>query len=192
MAPIAWLLRGATPHETQVKWVEAYRLPHARSLAERVRAVQRVEPFDLLFVHRDADGESPEHRRDEIAEAAGAVRHVPVVPIRMTESWLLPHEAAIREACGRPSGREPLDLPALTRIERLADPKATLRSAIQVAMNVRPGRRNRQDPTDAYYRIADRVEDWSCLRKLTAFQRLEADTRAALTGLGLPVLSRGA
>jgi hypothetical protein len=187
VAPLNWVLREATPVQSEVRWVDACRLPRKHTLADRVGAVRQIESFDLLFIHRDADSGPPDDRRAEIADAAGDVRHVPVIPVRMTESWLLPHEEAIREACGRPSGREPLHLPPLKRIEALADTKAALRAAIQAAMNVRPGRRSRQDPTDAFYRISDRVEDWSVLRAPSAFRRLEADTRAALASLGLPV-----
>jgi hypothetical protein len=167
VAPIQWILREATPAESEVRWVEAYRMPNARTLAERIHTLKSLETFDLLFVHRDADNQPHSWRLEEIGGAAAGLRHVAVVPVRTTEAWLLPHESAIREACGRPSGKEPLNLPPLSRIEGLADPKRVLREAIQTALHVRSGRRTRQDPTDAYYRIADRVDDWAPLRRLS-------------------------
>lgn len=187
VAPIQWILREATPAETEVRWVDAYRLPNAKTLAQRIETLRRLETFDLLFVHRDSDNQPFQWRVDEIAAAAGGVRHVAVVPVRTTEAWLLPHESAIREACGRPSGAESLNLPSLSRIEDLSNPKQVLRDAIQAALHTRAGRRNRQDPTDAYYRISDLVEDWAPLRRLSAFRRLEQDTRGALEALGVPL-----
>jgi hypothetical protein len=41
------------------------------------------------------------------------VRHIPVVPVRMTEAWLLADEFAIRSAPGNPNGTQSLDLPDL-------------------------------------------------------------------------------
>jgi hypothetical protein len=43
----------------------------------------------------------------------------------------------------------------------------------------------------ALHRLADLVEDWSALRQLPSFQRLEADTRQVLGVLGLPLLEPG-
>ena len=63
---------------------------------------------DLLFVHRYADRGAPA-RFGEIANAVAAVRDAPrwvgVVPVRMTEAWLVLDEEAIRRAVGRPNGR---------------------------------------------------------------------------------------
>ena len=50
------------------------------------------------------------------------VRHVLVIPVRMTEAWLLIDELALRRAAGNPNGRNPLDLPALKDLEALPEP----------------------------------------------------------------------
>jgi hypothetical protein len=56
---------------------------------------------DLVVVHRDSDNVGADKRRDEIAQGAqdsGVESHVlPVIPVRMTEAWLLLDESAIRE-----------------------------------------------------------------------------------------------
>ena len=74
-------------------------LPPARlGVAERIRRALELFPADLLFVHRDADRVPTATRRDEICRAAEATMAnqltVPVVPVRMTEAWLLIDEAA--------------------------------------------------------------------------------------------------
>jgi len=103
----------------------------------------------------------------------------------MTEAWLLVDEAAIRRAAGRPSGREPLALPAPRQLERLADPKEALHRALIVASG-RTGRRSRRfRPERAVHRLAEYVEDWSALRTLEALRELERATRRAIGELWL-------
>jgi hypothetical protein len=50
-----------------------------------------------------------------------------VIPVKMTEAWLLIDEKAIREAAGNPKGRQPLNLPKPSKTEELSDPKETLK-----------------------------------------------------------------
>jgi hypothetical protein len=85
-------------------------LPPARlGLAERISRALALFPADLLFVHRDADRGPTATRREEIRRAVAATMAnqmtVPVVPVRMTEAWLLIDEAAIRSAAGNPRGK---------------------------------------------------------------------------------------
>ena len=88
-------------------------LPRSSSgpLADKIRKGLEVAEgmADLLFVHRDAESQGAQARFDEIAKAmdvvADAPRWVGVVPVRMTEAWLILDEGAIRRAVGRPNGR---------------------------------------------------------------------------------------
>lgn len=64
------------------------------ALAPRLRCVAtELGPLDALFVHRDAEAQTPDLRYLEIRtaceEGGVACPTVPVVPIRMTEAWLL-------------------------------------------------------------------------------------------------------
>lgn len=184
---LRWVLERATPAEFRVAWVDTSLFTTGPKLADKVRGALTVQPCRLLFVHRDADNQPPELRFDEIRLAAGAQPHVAVVPIRTTEAWLLIDEAAIRAAAGRVSGKESLSLPAQSRIEQVSDPKRVLRDALVTAHGATGRRARRFHPADARMRLADLVDDWSPLRQLSAFQRLEADTRAALAALDLPL-----
>ena len=184
---LRWLLGQSTDSDCQIAWVDTTRIPGEATLAAKVTRGLRASPCDLLFVHRDSDNQPPEWRFDEIARAVGVQPHVAVVPVRMTEAWLLLDATAIRAAAGRPSGTEDLAIPPLPRVEAVADPKRLLRDAL-IAAHAATGRRAaRFDPGAALYRVADLVEDWSPLRRLSAFERLERDTRAALAALGLPL-----
>jgi hypothetical protein len=106
---------------------------------------------DILFVHRDAEAQNPSWRFEEIASGATAAGVpwpvVPIVPIRMTEAWLLLDESAIRSVAGRPTGRAPLPLPTLREAERLADPKRRLMEVLLAASET-SGRRGHQFKRD--------------------------------------------
>lgn len=126
---------------------ELDRLPRPPGLAveAKLRAVLDVGgTYDLIVVHRDAENQGVDARVGEIADAVAAVAesipHVPVVPVRMTETWLLTNEDELRRVAGNPRGRIPLDLPPIGALERVADPKELLREALVRASGV-SGRR---------------------------------------------------
>ncbi|GAA3169597.1 hypothetical protein GCM10010451_17630 [Streptomyces virens] len=122
---------------------ELDRLPNkpGHSVVDKLRAAQQLSDaghaYDLVVIHRDSDREPPDRRRREIADAVAAVSpglaHVPVIPVRMLEAWLLLDQSAIREVAGNPNGKMALDLPKPARAESVADPKALLKQAIATA-----------------------------------------------------------
>ena len=154
-------------------------------LAERVRQAVRVNPCDLLFIHRDAEKEPLEKRVAEIRQASRGELppHVPVVPVRMTEAWLLIEEKAIRSAADNPNGEAPLPLPLIRRLESIADPKRALRECLLSASG-KKGRRLdqfRRDLPGRVYRVAELIEDFTPLRSLSAFRRFEEAVRTAVS-----------
>jgi hypothetical protein len=58
--------------------------------------------------------------------------HVPVIPIRMTEAWLLLDEAEIRRVAGSPNGKVSLGLPKAKDVESIPDPKAQLAQTLAI------------------------------------------------------------
>ena len=154
-------------------------------LAGRLTEAVRAYPCDLLLVHRDADLAGREKRLAEIREAgdAAGVAPVPVVPVRVTEAWLLCDEAALRRAAGNPNGTVPLDLPGDP--ERLPDPKRVLADLLTRASEFN-GRRRKQFQKSIPTRVRQAAEflpGLEPLRRLDAFRRFEADLRAALDAL---------
>ena len=186
---LQWLIRQLTLEDFEIRWADLRGLGEgARRLEDRLIAAIDHYPCRLLFVHRDAEGQEPRVRYDEIQAAnRTACDHVCVVPVRMQEAWLLHDETAIREAVGRPSGRKSLHLPPLNRRESVADPKQVLHGALHAASEIRGKRAKRLKPGRVAHRLADLITDWSPLRTLTAFTQLEVDTRAALVQLGVVV-----
>lgn len=86
----------------------------------------------------------------EIEEALEVVKQsipVPpvicVIPVRMQEAWLLFDEVALRAAAGNPRDHQQLQLPDITKVEQLADPKEILHNLLREASGL-TGRRLKQ------------------------------------------------
>lgn len=164
--------------------------PPGRRVRARLERMLRIDhEFDVLIVHRDAERASVAHRLDEIRAATLSAGidwpTIPVIPVRMTEAWLLLDERAIREVAGRPTGKDPLDLPSLANVESDPDPKARLQRALATASGL-SGRRLREFRRDfpEYRRqLLDRLDRTGPVRDLQAWQALERATRDAMTGL---------
>ena len=177
-----WLLGQHLPDvEIRPQFADLGQLPQGppKGLAEKIRLSLQLFPCDVLFVHRDAEKQAPKKRAEEIAEAMALIeappRHIPVVPVRMSEAWLLIDENAIRCAAGNPNGRTELKLPAVKSIEREPDPKATLEQLLREACELKGRRRENFNVQQAKYQVAAEIDDFSLLRLLPAFQQLERD-----------------
>lgn len=180
---IDWTIRQRYPGVLTEINVKSSSLP----LAGRVRQALRLFPCDLLIVHRDAETQGRETREREWADAQREfeqeVPRVLLVPVRMTETWLLVNEEAIRRAAGNPNGTMDLTLPAIRDLERLPDPKSILKDLLLRASGLPPRRARQFDFGQARFRIAELGSDYGALRDLTAFQRFEHDLINAMSPL---------
>ena len=174
---LTWSLKRRHVTPVIAQRADFSRMPRQPSTEERLRAVLDLYPCDVLFVHRDAEGQAPDLRRKEIADALrfARVTHIPVVPVRMTEAWLLADEAAIRLAAGNPHGKEALRLPNIRRLERLPDPKKVLYDMLTTASGLNARRRLRFPVRRRVHLIPNYIDDYSHLEALPAFQRLQHD-----------------
>jgi len=182
MPILTWLLRQHVPNlPIQSRWADLRRLPRPpRELHEKIRESVRLYSCDLLFVHRDAEAISLEVRLNEIRQAVShaSVENetstvVCVVPVRMTEAWLLFDISAIRQASGNPNGTVSLNLPNLSTVESLSDPKRVLHDILREATELNTRRKKRSGTNKAVQRIPEFIEDFSPLRRLSAFSTLE-------------------
>lgn len=187
---LSWLLRvhlpsGAAVEQGQV--ADFGRLPDRirpdrADLAARMGLALEFSPCDVLFVHRDAEQRGGyTTRRAEVETArvdAGLdVVVIPVVPVRMTEAWLLHDPSALRRAAGRPDGTSSLDLPSRNQVERV-DAKARLFEALRRAAELTGRRAKRFSRSEARARLATLIDDYSPLRRFDSFQDLERDVAA--------------
>ena len=154
-----------------------------KGLTARIAKAMELFDCDVLFVHRDAENVPMETRLREIdaaiARLSGPVpSHVAIVPVRMTEAWLLIDEGAIRKGANNPNGRTVLDFPAPGRLHSIADPKALLEQLLVTAANLNRRRLKKFKPRKQMYRVAELIEDFSELRAQASFLQLEAQIRA--------------
>ena len=135
---------------------------------------------DLLFVHRDAERMPLQERRSQIPDIGCNL--VRVVPLRMTEAWLLIDQSAIRSAAGNPNGNIALSLPPIERLETLPDPKGILRELLVTASELPPRRRQRFKAglSRRIQQVAANIASFAPLRRLAGFQAFEADIEAEL------------
>lgn len=192
---LEWLLsESEVRYPFQFKWVD-FRglLTPPRRLVDRICVGLNQYPCELLFVHRDAEREPFETRKAEVERALEEARtrtNIPkaicVIPVRMSEAWLLFDEMAIREAAGNPRGRGSLELPKLSRLEDLPDPKENLENLLIQASghSGRDLKKFRQNLGHHKARVVDHVSDFSPLRHLSAFQALEEGIRQVIQEQG--------
>lgn len=160
------------------------RLPKvAKDVGSRVGAALTLTggPVDLIVVHRDADnaGRLSRHREIEAAARplAGSAELVPVIPVRMTEAWLLLDEAAIRQVAGNPRGRTRLSLPRRHEVESKPDPKEILRECLLTAADVTGRRREAAAKRFNQHRrqLLERLDPTGPVTELDSWRHLVSD-----------------
>lgn len=180
---VDWLINTNFP-DLQVMGSLATNLPKANGgLRSKLRNAQHYFPCDVLLIHRDSESRPAGERIVEIngAMAGLAVPFVPIVPIRMTEAWLLISEYAIRRAAGNPSGTIALNLPAAGAAQNHADPKLVLFNALTLASELGARRRASLNLPAMRRRVAEYIQDFSPLRQFQAFSDFETTLKAAIT-----------
>ena len=155
-----------------------------------IRSVE-LYPCNILFIHRDAESNSYQTRRDEIVCTVQSLNdydkqipYICVIPVRMTEAWLLSDETAIRRAAGNPNGKMRLDLPSIREADSVQNPKETLFQALKDASGRNSRRLKKLNLSVCRHRVAELVSDFSPLRLLDAFNRLENDIRQVRREMG--------
>lgn len=184
MPILDWLLRETGGVEAIApQWADFSIGEKPRNLRDRLKFALQRFPCDLLFVHRDAEKQDSQMRYDEIQDAAKDLPEalipflVCVVPVRMQEGWLLFDEGAIRNAAGNPNGQVVLNLPKMTTVETISDPKGILHNQLKAASGLRGRRLKSFSVSGAAALVTQYASNFSQLRALPAFRHLESDIR---------------
>jgi Domain of unknown function (DUF4276) len=185
------LLCRAAGAQVDVRPIDPFLLgPAGRTVHGRLKfLLDNSVTFDVVFVHRDAENEPAELRRREIVDGANAagIRGpvVPIVPVRMTEAWLLRDEAAIRQVAAKPSGRTSLNLPSVSEAERLADPKRALADALLAASEMSGRRRSQMSRDFGRHRrlLLERLDPHGEVTQFSAWRQMQNDIATALSTL---------
>ena len=187
------LIENAVQCAIQSSWADLRRLrTPPRRLANRIVAALKYWPCDLLFIHRDAENEGLQQRRQEIiqavheafAQAEDLPQAVCVVPVRMLEAWFLTDLEAIFEAAGNPNGRRQLEIPVLQSLEAISDPKTLLYELLRDASGLSGRRRRKLQVNHAVHRIGQVKNEFGALRALVAFRQMEDELRQAIRRCG--------
>jgi hypothetical protein len=165
--------------------------PPGNAVKDKLQAVLRMGGvYDLIVVHRDADGDDPAARVSEIRAAMNAVASdvpcVPVVPVRMTEAWLLTSERELRRVAGNPNGKVRLDLPSLGTLEKVPDPKAVLKQVLALASELSGRKLNRFNNRFSQHRrqLLDRLDRHGPVTKLTSWVHFVEGVERGLRDVG--------
>ncbi|MEH1011649.1 hypothetical protein V6U90_00755 [Micromonospora sp. CPCC 206060] len=181
---------GVTVHLSRPDFALLGKVP--KDVRSRVAAGLKLigGPVDLIVVHRDADNAGHHARQQEIRTAVtavdGSAALVPVVPVRMTEAWLLLDETAIRQVAGNPRGRTRLTLPKIHEVEAVADPKDLLRDCLLKAADVSGRRREAAVKRFNQHRrqLLERLDPTGNVTRLDSWSRLVSDVERVIKTWG--------
>ncbi len=146
----------------------------------------------VLCVHTDADDSSDEKARTErILPSFEAVLEteeenicknlLAIVPIQMTESWLLADEEALLDAMMSTKSLRELGIEHAP--ERYSNPKAKIEEAIRYAHQNRSKRHRQQILISDIYGPVGQQCDLTKLRALNSFQKFEEEVKGSLKTL---------
>ncbi|MBD2464393.1 hypothetical protein H6G89_25640 [Oscillatoria sp. FACHB-1407] len=176
----------------QPQWADLRRFDKSLkdTFEKRIKLSLELYPCELLFIHRDAERESHETRVDEILTAIAqvtpsiSVPTVCVVPVRMTEAWLLFDVSALRKAASNPNGNIALQLPDVKKLEHIPDPKNVLHELLRQASELSSRRLKGFRVSDCIHRVSELIDDFSPLRALSAFIALETELQNTINQQG--------
>lgn len=153
-------------------------------------AAQKAADFHVLCVHADADFETdtrafveridPAFQRILASETSVCKNLVAIVPVQMTEAWILADTEVLVEEIGTDKTITELDLPSkINQVERITDPKNTLTNAIKIAFADYPKRRNKLEISDLYQPISQKIRI-DKLMQLSSYQKFREAVKKAL------------
>lgn len=150
-------------------------IPAHEDLATRIAKTIRLYEPTAILCHRDAENVALPVRTQEIRTAAAGSNTptIPVVPVRMTEAWLLFDQPAIRAAADNRNGTVALQLPSVANVQALPDPKASLCTALKAACELNARRKRKFSEHRARRLVSTFIDDFTPLRQLEAFQQFE-------------------
>jgi hypothetical protein len=156
-----------------------------KSLKEKIRIANQYYPFNLLFIHRDAESTNLnfiERRIEEIQSQIDDEMNkiiICVIPVKMMETWLLIDEYAIKRAAGNRNYGNEIILPGINSLENTQNPKDILHN---ILYNI-AGKKRKLNTHKAVHLVAEYITDFSPLRNLVAFKKFEQDLKMKVKNL---------
>jgi hypothetical protein len=184
--------------ETELKTIEIDKTDHhgfVEQVLEASRKGKEEYEITLICLHTDADEATHQKAFDtKITPAKNALNEkneqkyckiaVPIVPIQMTEAWMLADKELLKSEIG--TNKSNSDLGIHREPETIADPKDTIKNAIRIAKENSTKRKRRKglDISDLYQIIGQKLE-LSKLDGISSYQEFKNDLRNAFKQLNL-------
>jgi hypothetical protein len=163
-----------------------------------LEAARRASGYHALIVHADADYPTRDRallerfrpgqtkvRQARQAQESVCEHLVPIIPVQMTEAWMLADPDALREVIGANQTTDALGAPMHPhQVESDPDPKQTLDAVIEKALAQRARRRRRIALRSIYEPLARQIS-LARLIGVPAYQQFVADLTQTLVALGL-------
>lgn len=165
------------------------------SEADRIFALgKQAYGFHCFIIHADADASTPTAALAEryapgvdqlLAEADPRCSQIiPLIPVHMTEAWMLADPDALLRLLTTPLTARELDLPDATGAERKANPKLFLTEVLANAQRHLTRKNYRIDLADLYTLLPD-VIPLERLDLLPSYQQFKQHLKVALISLNL-------
>jgi hypothetical protein len=182
---IKWSLDDLYPKLSNEGSFADFRKMHdpPKRLVEKVRTAKLYYPFDILFVHRDAESTNFRLVGQRIQEVNAELQEtdidkiICIVPIKMMETWLLIDEDAIKKAAGNRNYRGSINLPSIRTLEKESQPKELLHNLLREASGKKGRNLKKFNIDKTVHLVAENIEDFSPLRNLVAFQVFEEELK---------------
>jgi Domain of unknown function (DUF4276) len=163
------------------------------AIAKIVNAAEQAEGFHVLCIHVDADYENDNRAFEErINSGFNAVEAsnnaicknlIAIVPIQMTEAWMLSDIDVFKDEIGTEKSNLELGLPVrVNHIERISDPKETINNAIRIAFANYSSRRNVPRIGEIYIPLSQKIK-MDNLKNLPSFLKFREAVKQSLVKL---------
>lgn len=159
-----------------------------KNLKDKIRDAHHYYPFDILFVHRDAESTDTKKILDSrVVEVMKQLsdeekgKTVCVVPVKMMEAWLLFNTEAIKKAAGNRNYNKNINLPSINKIEQEKQPKELLHNLLKEVSGLKGRNLQKFNVNQAVHLVAEYIEDFSQLRNLEAFNKFEEDLKITIS-----------
>jgi len=157
-----------------------------RNLSERIEKALELYTCDWLFIHRDAENQSIDDRCSEIEKALqsvplGGKPYVFIIPIKMTEAWLLMDSDAIKRAAGNRNYKGNIELPSKRDLENIDAKKKLFDLLLQAKGSVSKREKIKFNKEKAVHLVAEYTDDFSGLFGLSAFDFFYKSVKKKLT-----------
>jgi hypothetical protein len=185
---ISWTLNDLFPQFTYEEQFADFRnlKTPPKTLEDKIKKASIRFPYDVLFIHRDAESTSKnvfENRINEI-KAVLKVEHesitVCIVPVKMMENWLLFDTEALKKAAGNRNFRGEIDIPSFKNLEGINQPKEKLHNLLREISGLKGRNLDKFNVHQAVHLVADYIEDFSKLRSLDSYKAFEEDLKRVM------------